>query len=131
MTLQQLKEQEISMYKEKVGMQVLDDMDKFEKETGEPAGEMDIEDMITERGVEFLKESYLRLEQAIREEEREELLVKLNSVYTRFEENKPPVTLSKADNEYNNGFYKGRLNAMEVVTVEVFNTTGEDLLTLK
>lgn len=45
----------IEEFEETVGMQVLKDIEEFEKSVGEYPGEMDIEEMISERGSNFLR----------------------------------------------------------------------------
>ena len=59
--------------------------------------------------------------------EKEELEKTLNEIYSEFEGKKPPFELNKYDIQYNEGFYKGRLNAMEIVVQRLTGKSGDEL----
>lgn len=65
-----------------------------------------------------------------KEEVVESMKIKLNSVYTEFENKTPPVSFMQEEISYNAGLYQGRLNAMEEVAQKVFDTDGCSLTTL-
>jgi len=52
---------------------------------------------------------------------------KLSELYTEIENDTPPMTFSRCENDYNNGFYRGRLTAMEQVVQKLTDKTGDDL----
>lgn len=63
-----------------------------------------------------------------REEERKDIIIKTNNLYTEFEDKTPPLSLSVADSNWNDGLYKGQLKAMERICVDVLGLSdGEEL----
>jgi hypothetical protein len=64
----------------------------------------------------------------LKEEVKQDIETKLSELYTEFENNKPPMTLSRYEAEYNEGFFRGRLNAIEVIVVKLTGKNGDDLL---
>lgn len=58
---------------------------------------------------------------------------KLNNIYTKFENDTPPndVFTNSHERSYNQGFYDGRLHAMECVVRELLGQSGEDLKNIK
>lgn len=57
----------------------------------------------------------------------DELEEKLNELYTEIENKLPPQTLNKSEQTWNDGFYKGQLKALELVSVKLFNKSGDKL----
>ncbi len=58
----------------------------------------------------------------------EELKKKMDDLYKNLEAEKPPSTFNKSEANFNEGFYRGRLNAMEKICREVFGVNGDNLL---
>lgn len=52
---------------------------------------------------------------------------KIEKLYSGFEDNKPVVFASISEQHYNQGLYQGRLNAMEIVTQDLFGINGDEL----
>ncbi len=65
--------------------------------------------------------------QSLLTQQTEELEIKLDKLYTDTEKSTPPMTLSNSDSDYNEGFYRGQLKALESVCVRVFEKTGDKL----
>lgn len=57
----------------------------------------------------------------------EEVEKKIEKLYSGFEDNKPVVFASISEQHYNQGLYQGRLNAMEIVTQDLFGINGDEL----
>lgn len=55
---------------------------------------------------------------------------KLNALYNKFENDKPPLTFNKHENDYNIGLYDGTLKACETISRELFSIDGDELKTL-
>ena len=51
----------------------------------------------------------------------------LDKVYTEFENDTPPNGFNVRENEYNNGLYRGRLKAMEIITQRLTGKSGDEL----
>ena len=52
----------------------------------------------------------------------------LNEIYEEFENDIPPKSiLDKYENEYNEGFYRGQLKAMETVVQRLTGKTGDEI----
>lgn len=60
-----------------------------------------------------------------------ELEQKLDKLYSETEKNYPPNTFNHAEQEWNNGFYRGQLKALELVSQQLFNKDGDKLVTLE
>jgi hypothetical protein len=63
-----------------------------------------------------------------REEGKKDIIRKTNNLYTKFEDEKPPFTISRFEDEWNDGFYRGQLKAMESICVDVLGLSGGDEL---
>ena len=59
------------------------------------------------------------------EEQQKEIEGQLNIIYTRFENDPPPMTWDRNENNYNKGFYAGRLNAMEIIVKALTGKSGD------
>jgi len=55
---------------------------------------------------------------------------KLNALYNKFENDKPPLTFNKHENDYNIGLHDGTLKACEIMSRELFSIDGDELKTL-
>lgn len=57
-----------------------------------------------------------------------ELKDKMDKLYTELEQQTPPGGLVTAyEREWNDGFYRGQMKALELVCMKVFGTTGDNL----
>lgn len=52
---------------------------------------------------------------------------KLDELYSELERNYPPNTFSAFEHEWNDGFYRGQLKALELVARRVFGKSGDEL----
>lgn len=57
-----------------------------------------------------------------------ELKMKMDSLYTKIENDTVPVIASRDERIWNDGFYRGQCKAMELVCEIVFGCDGDDLL---
>lgn len=48
-------------------------------------------------------------------------------IYSKLELEKPQFEINRWDTQYNEGFYNGRLNAIEIVSRELLNKNGDEL----
>lgn len=63
-------------------------------------------------------------------EQREaDLEKKLDKLYTEIEKSLPPQTFNRSEQQWNDGFYKGQLKALELVSMKLFNKSGDALST--
>lgn len=81
--------------------------------------------------VKFTMKDLNELISQAKEEERERVKNKIAELYNKFEKNIPPASFDKGENNWNNGFYKGQLKAMEKITQEILGINGDELKQLK
>ncbi len=58
---------------------------------------------------------------------KEEIEKQINELYTEFENDKPTGFANLSEQSYNNGFYQGRLTAMEKICQKLLNKSGDDI----
>jgi hypothetical protein len=51
----------------------------------------------------------------------------LNEIYIKFENEKPPITLSRAEADWNDGFYMGKLKAIEDIVRYLTGKNGDEI----
>ncbi len=61
------------------------------------------------------------------EQQVKELESKTNILYTRLEKQLPPPTFNNSELQWNDGFYRGQLKGLELVCVEVFGKSGDEI----